>query len=174
MGNEFVNEDVSLDYLQKIIHARVEETLVFIQRKLYDSGLYNSVNTIILTGGMSKIPGIELLAREIFHGIHIQIKNPKNIQNGYVNFNDSTLSAIAGLIIYALDTDPSLEFDSNKNLREKVRKNKPENVTTIVNEKSASDIIQGGSYNPPVAPPKAEGEKPTPLAKIMKKISEWI
>jgi hypothetical protein len=128
---------------------------------------------------MSKIPGIELLAREVYQGIHIQIKNPKNIQNGYVNFNDSTLSAIAGLIIYALDTDPSLELDSNKNLREKATRRKPplpeENITrdTRVNEAPINNRAQS-SYVAPVVPPKPEGETPSPFSKLMKKISEWI
>ncbi len=179
LGNESVNEEVSLDYIQKITHARVEEILILVQQKLLNSGLYNSVNTIILTGGMSKIPGIELLAREVYQGIHIQIKNPKNIQNGYVNFNDSTLSAIAGLIIYALDTDPSLELDSNKNLREKATRRKPplpeENITrdTRVNEAPINNRAQS-SYVAPVVPPKPEGETPSPFSKLMKKISEWI
>jgi len=177
LGNESINEEVSLDYIQKITHARIEEILVLIQQKLLNSGLYNSVNTIILTGGMSKIPGIEMLAREIYQGVPIQIKNPKNIQNGYVNFNDSTLSAIAGLIIYALDTDPALELDSNKHLREKITKKRiPLPEEPVIRDTRTSDTVNRpqNSYEAPVAPVLKETSAQSPISKLMKKISEWI
>ena len=178
LGNESISEEVSLDYIQKIAHARIEEILILIQQKLLNSGLYNSVNTIILTGGMSKVPGIEMLAREVFQGLHIQIKNPKNIQNGYINFNDSSLSAIAGLIIYALDTDPFLELDSNKQLREKASKKRvPLPEEPIIRDTRGNEPpprTQNSSYEAPVAPPKPQSDKPTPWSTLIKKISEWI
>lgn len=176
LGNESLQEEVSLDYIQKITHARVEEILILIQQKLLHSGLYNSVNTIILTGGMSKIQGIELLAREIYQGIHIQIKNPRNIQNGYVNFNDASLSAIAGLLIYGLDTEPNFELDSNKNLREKVVKRKlplEEPIREVTsNEIPVARNITSG-YEPPKETPKQENPN-SPISKLMKKIAEWM
>ncbi len=182
LGNESINEEVSLDYIQKITHARLEEILVLIQQKLLNSGLYNSVNTIILTGGTSKIPGIEMLAREVYQGIHIQIKNPKNIQNGYVNFNDPSLSAIAGLIIYALDTDPMLELDSNKNLRMKAIKkaipiqDEPIIRDTRINESSNARATAQPNYNETtiVSPQTQDKQQQSPISRLIKKFSEWI
>ncbi len=182
LGNESIHEDVSLDYIQKITHARVEEILVLIQQKILNSGLYNNVNSIVLTGGTSKILGIELLAKEVYQGINIQIKNPKNIQNGYVNFNDPTLSAIAGLILYALDTDPILELDSNKKLRVKT----PKRITPIQEEPIIRDTRsteQMGSRGAQTQyetnqtlnqAPKSNEQQTSPISKLMKKISEWI
>ena len=167
LGNESLSEDISVDYIQKIAHARIEEILILIQQKLLSSGLYNSINTIILTGGMSKIQGIEILAREIYQGIHIQIKNPKNIQNGYVNFNDPSLSAIAGILIYALNPEPSMELDSNKNLRVKApRAPKP----PITPPKPAIEEIQTTPSQPKPVTQKAQSL----IDKISKKINEWI
>lgn len=176
LGNESLNEEVTLDYIQKITHARVEEILILIQQKLLHSGLYNSVNTIILTGGMSKIPGIELLAREIYQGIHIQIKNPRNIQNGYVNFNDASLSAIAGLLIYGLDTEPNLELDSNKNLREKATRKKIA-VEDTIREAIPNELPNTRNTNTGYEPPKQDSKpdnQNSPISKLMKKISEWM
>jgi cell division protein FtsA len=36
LGNESINEEVSVDYIQKITHARIEEILILIQQKLFN------------------------------------------------------------------------------------------------------------------------------------------
>lgn len=179
LGNESFSDDISVDYIQKITHARIEELLILIQQKLLNNGLYNNIHTLILTGGTAKIPGIELLAQEIYQGIHIQVKNPKNIQNGYVNFNDSSLAAVAGLLIYALDPDPSFELDSNRSLREKIPRGKimhrtEENIanTTRVSETLAG-IVSGNNEQTQQNDIKQD-ETVSPLSKFMKKISEWM
>ncbi len=176
LGNESLSDEISVDYIQKITHARIEELLILIQQKLLNSGLYNSVNTIILTGGVSKIPGIELLANEIYQGIHIQVKNPKNIQNGYVNFNDPSLAAIAGLLMYGLDPDPSFELDSNRNLREKAPKIRApkieENIPTTKANENLINIVN--DINAAAKQDVKADNTVSPLSKIMKKISEWM
>ncbi|MBI3873703.1 MAG: cell division protein FtsA [Arcobacter sp.] len=177
LGNESLSDDISVDYIQKITHARVEELLILIQQKLLNSGLYNSVHTLILTGGVSKIPGIELLAREIYQGIHIQVKNPKNIPNGYVNFNDPSLAAIAGLLMYGLDTDPSFELDSNRNLREKTPRGRvqreDESIVNPRTQETLSSVVSNNNDTSTKQDIKYE-ETVSPLSKIMKKISEWM
>jgi len=177
LGNESLSDEISIDYIQKITHARIEELLILIQQKLLNSGLYNNVHTIILTGGMSKIPGIELLAKEVYQGIHIQVKNPKDIQNGYVNFKDPSLAAIAGILMYALDPDPSFELDSNRTLREKTPRGRVlrgnENIAPIRAQESLANVV---------ASPKEKSSKEyikkddtvSPMSKLMKKISEWM
>lgn len=170
LGNELLSEEVSRNYIQKITHARVEEILILIQKRLLDSGLYHNINTIFLTGGMSKIPGIDMLTREVFQGFHVQVKNPINIQNGYVNFNDSSLSAVAGLIVYALDTDPALELDSNRNLREKKQDNIGSRVAediNLIDTRTTATMSQQKEK-------EKETEQSSSFSTIFKKISEWI
>lgn len=128
LGNESESKEVSLDLIQPMVHARVEETLCLIYEKFEQSGLKDTVSGIILTGGMSKIPGIDLLSQKIFKDIPIKISNPRNIQNGYINFEDPSYSTVVGLLFYALEANPPFELNSNKQLRTKLH------TATIVRE----------------------------------------
>ncbi|MDY0328537.1 MAG: cell division protein FtsA [Arcobacteraceae bacterium] len=118
IGNELETKEVSIDMIQTIIHARVEETLIFLANKIKSSGLSDKIGAgIILTGGMSKLEGIEELASIIFGNMPVKVTNPKNIKNGYLDFNNPTMSTTVGLLLYGLDLSPSFELDSNKRLR---------------------------------------------------------
>jgi len=120
LGNESESKEISLEQIQPIIHARIEETLCIIYDRLVESAAIESIDGgIILTGGMTYISGIKELAAEIFKDIPVKISNPKNIQNGYINFNIPTMSTIVGLLLYELDCDNVFELDSNTNLLEK-------------------------------------------------------
>ncbi len=59
IGNEEVTSEESLDRIQTIIHARVEEVLVLVRNKLKKSGILDSIGSgIVITGGMSTLEGI--------------------------------------------------------------------------------------------------------------------
>jgi len=118
IGNELETKEVSIDRIQTIIHARTEETLIFLANKIKSSGLSDKLSGgIVLTGGLSKLEGIEELASMIFGNIPVKIANPKNIKNGYIDFNNPVMSTTVGLLLYSLDQNPSFELDSNKKLR---------------------------------------------------------
>jgi len=118
--NENETKEISLDQIQPILHARVEETLCLIHDRLVEGSVYDTIDGgIVLTGGMTKIPGIKELARLVFAPLPVKVSNPVNIQNGYVDFNDPTLSTVAGLLIYELDSFDNFELDSNRNLKSK-------------------------------------------------------
>lgn len=119
LGNESESKEISLDQIQPILHARVEETLCIIHDKLLESSAIESIDGgIVLTGGMTHIPGIKELASMIFQNIPVKVANPKNIQNGYINFNTPSMSTIVGLLLYELDSQNNFELDSNKELRQ--------------------------------------------------------
>ncbi|QOG11395.1 cell division protein FtsA [Arcobacter sp. FWKO B] len=123
IGNEQETKEISIDMIQTIIHARVEETLIFLANKIKSSGLSDKLGAgIIITGGMSKLKGIDELASMIFGDTPIKVANPKNIKNGYIDFNDSTMATTVGLLLYGLDLNPSFELDSNKRLRKSTNK----------------------------------------------------
>jgi cell division protein FtsA len=181
LGNESELEETSLEYIQTIMHARVEEILCLIQQKLQNSALYDKVNTIVLTGGMSKIPGIDRLAKQIFEDIPVQLANPKNIQNGYINFNDPTLSTIVGLLMYGLDTDPFFELDSNKNLKEKfVRENIQVEKVQAQKNVQKENIEQPLKANSTITEDdrldtlEIKKEKKSMFSGMWKKFSEWV
>lgn len=58
---------VNLDHLQRIMHARLEETFHFIDEVIDDLGLHDQLRAgVVLTGGGARVPGIEQLAHEVF------------------------------------------------------------------------------------------------------------
>ncbi len=128
LGNEAESKEISLEQIQPIIHARIEETLSIIHDRLLDSAAIESIDGgVILTGGMTFIPGIKELASKIFTNIPVKVANPKNIQNGYINFNSPMMSTIVGLLLYELDCEHSFELDSNSNLRQLVQQQSQKN-----------------------------------------------
>jgi len=145
LGNESESKEISLDLIQPMIHARVEEILCLIKDKITINGLTQSVNNVVLTGGMSKVPGIDLLARKIFPNIPVKVSNPINIQNGYIDFNDASLSTIVGLLFYGLESDPAFELDSNKQLRTKKEKIVEEKVK--IEEPTINTVNQSNGSN---------------------------
>jgi cell division protein FtsA len=120
LGNENESKEISLDLIQPMVHARVEEILSLTYDKLEKSGLKDTINGLVLTGGMSKIPGIDALAKKIFVNLNIKISNPQNIQNGYINFEDQTYSTIVGLLFYSLESGTFFELNSAKQLKEQL------------------------------------------------------
>lgn len=118
IGDEQNHSEHSLDRIGMIIHARVEEMLIMLRDLIYKSGVHESINAgIVLTGGMSKLPGIKKLCSAVFGDIPINIANPFNIKNGYMSFDDPSMSTMVGLLFYGLDKNTSFELDSNKKLR---------------------------------------------------------
>lgn len=136
IGDEKISSEVSLHYIQTITHARVEEILTLIRNDLKKSGIHESLGTgIVLTGGMSKLEGIQELATLVFDGLPIKVSNPVNIKNGYMSFEDQKMSTIVGLLLYSLETNRNFELDSNKNL---IKKRKTETFS--------SNTIDTGSF----------------------------
>ncbi|MEA1913766.1 MAG: cell division protein FtsA, partial [Campylobacterota bacterium] len=118
IGDEQNQSEHSLDRIGLIIHARVEETLIMIKDMMHQSGVNETINAgIVLTGGMSKLPGIKKLASAIFGDIPIKVANPFNIKNGWMSFDDQSMSTIVGLIFYGLNKNTTFELDSNRKLR---------------------------------------------------------
>ncbi len=120
LGNESESKEIPLTQIQPIIHARIEELLSLLKDKILSSGLNDTIGGgIIITGGMSNTIGLQALASKIFDNIPVKVSTPINIQNGYINFNDPSMSTVVGLLKYALDSDPFFELNSHKELRKK-------------------------------------------------------
>ena len=121
IGTDNETKEISLEQIQPILHARVEEILLLIHDRLYDGSVFENINGgIVLTGGMTLTKGVKELAAKIFPNVTVKVSNPKSIQNGYVDFDTPTLSTVAGLLIYELDFPKNFELDSNKSLKRKL------------------------------------------------------
>lgn len=174
IGNEQETKEVSVDMIQTIIHARAEETLIFLSNKLKMSGLSDKIGAgIILTGGMSQLEGIDELASMIFGTIPIKVANPKNIKNGYIDFDNPMMSTTVGLLLYGLDLNPTFELDSNQRLRKQVsikeQKQQKQEIPVMQNNKHIQqspkiDIGDIGDIK----------KNTNPLGKAWNKILEWF
>lgn len=180
IGDEQNTTEVAISDVQTIIHARVEEVLTLVKKNIKDSGIYERTGAgIVITGGMSSLEGIKDLAGQVFDGMPVKISNPINIKNGYINFDDPTMSTIVGLLFYTLDNNRTFELDSNKKLRKKVivRKAVKEQVrkeeiqTQNNNIESQSTIVKDEEELLPTIPKK---EKNKGVSKFWNKVAEWF
>ena len=182
IGDEQVTNEISLVDVRNIIHARVEEILVLIKQKLQRSGIADSLDAgIVITGGMSQLLGLKELATLVFENIPVKIANPKNIKNGYMNFDDPTMSTIVGLLFYSLDKNRNFELDSNKKLRRKVIEQKTvqkEIIKEIPKEKENSTKqnidIKLKTDDPTKLPRISEKDKGKGMSRFWNKVSEWF
>jgi len=170
IANSEVVREILIEEIRTNIHARIEEILIMFFKKLSQNGYLEDVNNIILTGGMSKIKGIDKLASLIFSH-SIQILKPINIQNGYINLEDEIYSVITGILLFALNQNPPLELDSTKNLRQKYEIN--QKLTTHINIDKESDIILKEKDNTDDKQTKHKLKEGL-TDKIIKKISHWF
>lgn len=129
IGSDTDTKEMPLDMVQPIIHARVEELLILAKDKLEASGTMDKIGAgVVITGGISELPGIQELASKVFEGMPVTVANPQNIQNGYMSFDDPTMATIVGLLKYSLDTRQVFELGSDKQLR-KVTQH--QNINTV-------------------------------------------
>lgn len=190
IGDEKNSSEVSLEYIQTIIHARVEEVLTLVRNNLKKSGIHESLGTgIVITGGMSKLIGIKELATLIFDNLPVKISNPVNIKNGYMSFDDPKMATIVGLLLYSLETNRNFELDSNKNLIKKRKiveqaatKTQAENYSesiaaadiqkTVLNGKDKGVSDENDSNK--LLPKLTKKDKNTGVKRLWNAITEWF
>lgn len=184
IGDEQSTTEVSLDHIQTIIHARVEEILVLIKNKLKNSGIQENIGAgIVITGGMSQLSGIKELAIKVFENIPVKISNPINIKNGYMNFDDPTMSTIVGLLFYSLYENRTFELDSNKNLMKKAIKKEeiPVSQTTKQTVVKEENVSENANTKEPLEkedttrlPTLSKKDKGRGMSRFWSKVSEWF
>ncbi|AXX87359.1 cell division protein FtsA [Malaciobacter marinus] len=183
IGDEQSTSEVSLDHIQTIIHARVEEILVLVRNKLKQSGIQENIGAgIVITGGMSQLSGIKELATKVFENTPIKISNPINIKNGYMNFDDPTLSTTVGLLFYGLDDNRAYELDSNKKLMKRavkkeeltippIQKEEPVIKEEKLKEKINETLEKEDNTKLPTLSKKDKGRG---MSRFWSKVSEWF
>jgi cell division protein FtsA len=183
IGDEQSTSEVSLDHIQTIIHARVEEILVLVRNKLRQSGIQENIGAgIVITGGMSQLSGIKELATKVFENTPIKISNPINIKNGYMNFDDPTLSTTVGLLFYGLDDNRAYELDSNKKLMKRaikkeeltippIQKEEPVIKEEKLKEKINETLEKEDNTKLPTLSKKDKGRG---MSRFWSKVSEWF
>lgn len=98
--DEGVASTVPRSLLNRIIAARVEETLEMLRERLNASG-YSSVvgKRVVLTGGASQLSGLPDLARKIL-GRNVRLGRPLGVKGLPASAKGPAFSAAIGLMIY--------------------------------------------------------------------------
>lgn len=118
IGDEDNTHEVSLEVVQNVIFARVEETLMILAQFIENSGLKDQIGAgIILTGGFSKMEGIRDLAIATFGSMPVRIAKPKEMDGLFENLRDAEYSSAVGLVMYAASEYTPYEIDVNKKVR---------------------------------------------------------
>ena len=120
IGDENVNNTVSLDVARNVILARVEETLLLLSNNLKQSGYLDKLGAgVVLTGGLTNLEGVRELASTIFTNLPVRIAKPieSNIEGMFDTLKSVEFSTTIGLILYGGGFSTSYEMDSNKKLR---------------------------------------------------------
>ncbi|RXJ60242.1 cell division protein FtsA [Candidatus Marinarcus aquaticus] len=174
IGDEQNTKEMPLDSVQTIIHARVEEILVLAKERIKKSGISDSLGAgIVITGGMSQLPGIKELAELIFDNMPVKISNPVNIRNGYMSFDDPTMSTIVGLLLYGLDPNPSYELDSNKQLRYKKEIQQPKAAQEQAKQ-APTQTVSSQEEQTDALPTISKKDKAKGVSKFWNKVAEWF
>ncbi len=189
IGDEKNSSEVSLEHVQTIIHARVEEVLTLVRNNLRKSGIHESMGTgIVITGGMSKLEGMKELATLVFDNLPVKISNPINIKNGYMSFEDPRMATIVGLLLFSLEPNRNFELDSNKNLIRKVKieeapRRIEESISTPTQKakpiekeetEKAEEYTIKGDPNTTILPTISKDKKGKGMSKFWNVITEWF
>jgi len=171
--------EVALDYIQTIIHARVEEIMVLVKNQLKKNALLDNIGSgIVLTGGMSELGGIKELTKKIFEGIPVSISSAKNLPNSFrVSFDEPSKSTTVGLIMFALGINRGYQLDSSKKLIRPIRKGKP--IDKISISAINNQALQGNSFdirinNETILQPLDKNKKKGIWSRFVQKAEEWF
>lgn len=172
IGDENLTKSVTLEDVQNIVRARVEETLMLLERKLQLSEEQLGAG-VVLTGGMAKLDGVKELAIDIFGGVPVKIGKPREINGVFKDLKEPEYSVVVGLILYGVGKHTPYEIDSNKVLSYKTNKITNINLThtkeaKVENLKSLDDE----SSIPPAISPIDSEELPRSSSKKSKSESK--
>ena len=122
-GDESTTTTAKTEVVYDIIHARTEETLMFLAKFLEKSGLKERLGAgVVLTGGMVKLDGIRELASAVFANMPVRIANPHPISGFFESQRDSSFATVVGLILYGSGHFTNYEYASEKQLLVKMAK----------------------------------------------------
>jgi len=118
IGDEENTHEVSLEVVNNVIYARVEETLMILSQFIEQSGLKDQIGAgVIITGGFSKLEGMRELATAIFGAVPVRLARPKLLHGLIDNIKGPEYSSAIGLVMYMASHYTKYEIDVNKKIR---------------------------------------------------------
>ncbi|CBG39850.1 cell division protein FtsA [Helicobacter mustelae] len=113
---------VTKEKIYEVVNLRVMETFSILSNLLHKSELKDQVTTLVLTGGMSKLKNIIMIAKAYFHDKTIRIARPIEIKGLSDDAKDETNATIIGLLLYGIGKHTNYEKDSKDTIRYKSNK----------------------------------------------------
>jgi cell division protein FtsA len=118
IGDEETTHEVSLEVVNNVMYARVEETLMILAQFIEKSGLKEQIGAgVVLTGGFSRMEGIRDLAMTTFGTQPVRLAKPKELGGLIDNLKDPSYSSAIGLVMYVASGYTKYEIDVNKRVR---------------------------------------------------------
>ena len=114
-------QSINIVTIKQIMYARINETLMILNKLIEDSKLKDSLSGIVLTGGFTNLTNLRETAIDIFGNMAVRVAKPKEINGLFKNLKSPEFSTAIGLILYSLGKHSSYEIDSNKKFRSKYK-----------------------------------------------------
>jgi len=119
IGDEESSQSVSVITIKEIMYARINETLMILNKLIEDSGMKDKLTGIVLTGGFANLDNLRDTAIALFGNMSVRIARPKEVNGLFDNLKSPEFSAVVGLVLYSLGRHSSYEIDSNRKFRSK-------------------------------------------------------
>lgn len=143
-ANEYATHEISLNVIEQVIYARAEETLMILAKMLENTNLKNLLGAgVVLTGGMTKLDGLQDLASAVFTSLPVRLAKPRELSGLVEVMRDPENSCAIGLCMYGAGHFTPYEIDSNDKMRYKgefQNVTKTENLSRNFEEKTNDDI----------------------------------
>jgi cell division protein FtsA len=107
----FAGRSISLNGLQTVINARMDETLRLVRKRLHEAGVLLRIGAgVVLSGGGAQLKGLPALAEHVF-GLPCGIGVPRDV-SGLAKVTEGPQYAVAaGLVQYGFRTAASRQND---------------------------------------------------------------
>jgi len=139
IGDTDKTKEVSLDIVNTVVFARVEETLMILAQFVEQSGLKDQIGAgIVLTGGFSRMDGIRDLAMATFDSHSVRLARPKEMNGAFKNLKEPEYASAIGLLMYMASSYTKYEIDVNGKVRHPKERLREE--TIIRNLKTTTQV----------------------------------
>jgi len=112
IGEEEQFKEVSLEVVHSVIFSRVEEALLILDNAIEKSGMHSRMGAgIVLTGGMTKLPGIKELAQAVFTQMPVRLATPHAVEGLFDELEDPSYATVIGLLLY--NANQNMQYEMN-------------------------------------------------------------
>jgi cell division protein FtsA len=171
IGDDKDTQSVNIVTIKEIMYARINETLMILNKLIEKSDMKHKLTGIVLTGGFTHLANLREIAIPLFGNMSVRVAKPKEVDGLFDNLKAPEFSTAIGLIIYALGKHSSYEIDSNRQFRSKYK----------LEEQSISNEMDLNPINEENSNEKSEKEavvslldKQNEKVSISQKLSVWF